>query len=122
VEAARTLSSSLGTIRISSEAVAQIVGRTTAECYGIVGMAPRPGLARGRVGKLLSRDKLTQGIVVAGEDGGLRIDVHVVVEYGLNLGEVGAALRSRVAYEVERLSGLRVAAVEVHIEDVRRSA
>jgi len=31
-------------------------------------------------------------------------------------------VRSRVAYEVERLTGLPVASVEVHIEDVRRSA
>ena len=30
-------------------------------------------------------------------------------------------MRSRVAYELKRLTGLRVAAVEVHIEDVRRS-
>jgi uncharacterized alkaline shock family protein YloU len=46
----------------------------------------------------------------------------VVVEYGLNLAEVAATVRSRVAYEVERLTGLKVTAVEVHIEDVRRSA
>ncbi len=119
MEAAEALSSSLGTIRISSEAVAQIVGRTTAEAYGIVGMAPRTG---GRVGKLLARDKLTQGIAVSKSEGGLKIDVHVVVEYGLNLAEVGGSLRSRIAYEVGRLTGLGVAAVEVHIEDVRRSA
>ena len=31
-------------------------------------------------------------------------------------------MRLRVAYEIERLTGLNVAAVEVHIEDVRRSA
>jgi uncharacterized alkaline shock family protein YloU len=118
VDGAQTLSSPLGSIRISGEAVAQIVGRTTAESYGVVGMAPRSG---GRVGKLLARDKLTQGIAVGGGDNGLRIDVHVVVEYGLNLAEVGSTLRSRVAYEVERLTGLRVESVEVHIEDVRRS-
>ena len=53
---------------------------------------------------------------------GLRVDLHVVVEYGLNLAEVAATVRSRVAYELERLTGLPVAAVEVHIEDVRRSA
>ena len=121
MEAARTLSSSLGSIRISSEAVAQIVGRVTAEAYGIVGMAPRSG---GRVGKLLARDRLTQGIAVTRREGetGLHVAVHVVIEYGLNLAEVAAALRSRVAYEVERLTGLRVASVEVHVEDVRRSA
>jgi uncharacterized alkaline shock family protein YloU len=108
--------SELGTIRIAPEAIAQIVGHTTAESYGVVGMAGK-GLKR-----LLTRDRLTQGIDVSGTDAGLRIDLHVVVEYGLNLAEVAATVRSRVAYEVERLTGLSVAAVEVHIEDVRRSA
>ena len=117
MEAAHSLASSLGRITISSEAVAQIVGHTAAECYGVVGMA-----ARGRVGKLLTRDRLTQGITVRGAEAGLAIELHVVVEYGLNLAEVAAAVRSRVAYEVGRLSGLTVAAVEVHIEDVQRSA
>jgi uncharacterized alkaline shock family protein YloU len=106
----------LGAIRIANEAIAQIVGHTAAECYGVVGMAGK-GLKR-----LLTRDRLTQGIDVSESDGGLRVDLHVVVEYGLNLAEVAATVRSRVAYEVERLTGLPVAAVEVHIEDVRRSA
>ena len=106
----------LGTIRIAADAVAQIVGHTAAECYGVVGMAGK-GLKR-----LLTRDRLTQGIDVSSIEDGLRIDLHVVVEYGLNLAEVAATVRSRVAYELERLTGLPVAAVEVHIEDVRRSA
>jgi uncharacterized alkaline shock family protein YloU len=120
VEAAPSLSSDLGRITISSDAVAQIVGHAAAESYGVVGMAGRPGLAAAR--RLLARDKATQGITVSRAPEGLALDVHVVVEYGLNLAEVASTLRSRVAYEVERLTGLTVAAVEVHIEDVRRSA
>ena len=112
------VASPLGRVTIANEAVAQIVGHTAAECYGVVGMAARGG----RVGRLLARDRLTQGIEVDRAEGGVAIDLHVVVEYGLNLAEVAATLRSRVAYEVERLTGLRVARVEVHIEDVRRSA
>lgn len=107
--------SELGRITIAADAIAQIVGHTAAECYGVVGMAGK-GLKR-----LLAREKLTQGIEVSGSPQGLRLDLHVVVEYGLNLAEVAATVRSRVAYEVERLTGLPVAAVEVHIEDVRRS-
>ena len=117
MDAAQTASSPLGRISISGEVVAQIVGHTAAECYGVVGMS-----ARGRVGRLLSRDRVRQGIVVGGDGEGLRIDLYVVVEYGLNLAQVAATVRSRVAYEVERLTGLPVAAVEVHIRDVRRSA
>jgi uncharacterized alkaline shock family protein YloU len=116
VEASHSVDSSLGRITISSEAVAQIVGRVAAESYGVVGMA-----SRGRVPKLLTRDRSTQGIAVRGSDEGLRIDLHVVVEYGLNLAEVAASVRSRVGYEVARLTGLPVAAVEVHVDDVRRS-
>ncbi len=122
MEDARTLSSALGRISISKEVVAQIVGQTAAECYGVVGTAPRPGPGGVRVPRVLARGRPTQGVVVNGDGEGLRIDLHVVVEYGLNLAEVGAPVRSRVAYEVERLTGLRVAALEVHIDDVRRSA
>src|SRR5256885_16216003 len=117
VEVGSTRSTSLGRITISGDAVAQIVGHTAAECYGVVGMAARGG----RVGRLLARDRLTQGIEVERTDGGGAIDLHVVVEYGLNLAEVAATVRSRVADEIERLTCLRVAPVEVHIEDVRRS-
>ena len=110
-----------GRITIAPDAIAQIVGHTAAECYGVVGMAGT-GLTGRRLKRLLVRDKLTQGIAVSGSAEGVRLDLHVVVEYGLNLAEVAATVRSRVAYEVERLTGLTVAAVEVHIEDVRRSA
>jgi len=115
-QTALTHTSELGRITIAPEGVAQIVGHTAAECYGVVGMAGK------RLPRLLARDKLTQGISVATKAEGVAIDLHVVVEYGLNLAEVAATVRSRVTYEVERLTGLRVGAVEVHIEDVRRSS
>ena len=94
------------------EAIAQIVAHVAVEAYGVVGMSGR-GLARlrGRRGIEIRRD---------GDD--VIIDLRVVVEYGLNLAEVASTLKNRVTYEVERLTGLRVAVVEVHIEDVRRSA
>jgi uncharacterized alkaline shock family protein YloU len=119
VEAEQTLPSPLGRITISSDAIAHIVGETARECYGVVGMA-----ARGPVGKLLGkRERSTQGIQIArdGDGAGVTIDLHVIIEYGLNLAEVASTIRNRVSYEVGRLTGLPVRAVEVHIDDVRRS-
>jgi uncharacterized alkaline shock family protein YloU len=108
--------SPLGRISISHEAVAHIVGRVAAEAYGVVGMAPRNPRDR------LTRDRLRQGITVGGTAAeGLTIELTVVVEYGLNLTEVASTLRNRVRYEVERLTGLPVAEVEVRIQDVKRS-
>ena len=99
--------------------MAQIVGRVAAEAYGVVGTASR---AKG-VARLLTRDRWRQGIAVGGSaEEGVTIELNVIVEYGLNLAEVASTVRNRVRYEVERLTGLRVASVEVRIQDVRRSA
>src|SRR5436305_13680221 len=113
------LSSSLGRITISTGAIGQIVSQTAARCYGVVEIG---GGARAKVGRLLPRSRGTPGIAVSGEGDSVSLDLHVVVEHGLNLAEVAATIRSQVQYEVERLTGLRVAAVDVHILDVRQSA
>ena len=114
---AHSLSAPLGRITISSDVVAHVAGHAASESYGVVGMS-----GRGRVARLLSRDRIGQGVSVARDGSGVAIELYVVVEYGLNLAEVASGLRNRVAYEVERLTGLSVSAVEVHIQDVRRSA
>src|SRR5262249_55751826 len=126
------LSSSLGRITISTGAIGQIVSQTAARCYGVVGiggggkakgrggLAPTPGVVR-RLATGVGRPGL-HGISVSGEGDSVSLDLHVVVEHGLNLAEVASTIRSQVQYEVERLTGLRVAAVDVHILDVRQSA
>jgi uncharacterized alkaline shock family protein YloU len=122
-EPALTVPSELGRITISPDAIAQVVGRVAAECYGVVGMSLRtPGPARERVTRLLPKGKPGRGIVVRNEGGAVALDLYIVVAYGLNLAEVAGTVRSRVAYEVERLTGLRVASVDVHIQDVKRTA
>ena len=105
----------LGRVAVSADAISQIVGHVAAESYGIVGMAGR------KFPRLPGRDRLTDGIEVKASNGGVEIDLHVVVEYGLNLAEIAATVRNRVAYEVERQTGLAVTSVEVRIEDARRS-
>jgi uncharacterized alkaline shock family protein YloU len=122
-ERALSLPSELGRVTIAPEAIAQIVGRTAAECYGVVGMSLRaPGPARDRVTRLLPKGKPLRGIVVRSLEGAVALELYIVVAYGLNLAEVAATVRSQVAYEVERLTGLEVASVDVHIQDVKRSA
>jgi uncharacterized alkaline shock family protein YloU len=108
-----TLELELGRLTISRDAFAEIVAETALGCYGVVGLS-----AGTRVGRLLRRE----GISVEGDARGLRIQLHVVVEHGLNLTEVAATVRSQVAYEVTRLTGFEVAAVEVVIQRVRASA
>jgi uncharacterized alkaline shock family protein YloU len=122
-EGGLTIPSTLGRITVSPGAIAQVVGRVATECYGVVGMSLRaPGPARDRVTRLLPKGKPLRGIVVRETDGAVALELYVVVAYGLNLAEVAATVRSRVTYEVERLTGLQVASVDVHIQDVKRTA
>jgi uncharacterized alkaline shock family protein YloU len=106
-----------GEITIATEAIAQLAGMTAAECYGVVGTAPRGGI----LGRLLSRDRPARGVEVVRTTDGLIIGLRVVVEHGLNLAEVASTVRSHVSYEVGRLTGIGVVAVEVNIVDVRTS-
>jgi len=108
-----TLDLELGRLTISREAVAEIVAETALGCYGVVGLS-----AGTRVKRLFRRE----GISVDGDAQALRIELHVVIEHGLNLAEVASTVRSQVGYEVTRLTGLEVAAVEVVIQRVRASA
>ena len=106
----------LGRISVSAKTIAQIAGHVATESYGIVGMAGR------RFPRLPGRERRTDGIGVKTCDGGgVEIDLHVVVEYGLRLAEVAAMLRDRVVYEVKAQTGVTVARVEVLIDDARRS-
>lgn len=105
-----TLQLEHGRLTIAREAVAEIVAESALGCYGVVALS-----AGTRVKRMLRRE----GVSVEGGPDALRIELHVVVEHGLNLAEVAATVRSQVSYEVERLTGLTVAAVEVVIQSVR---
>ena len=108
-----TLDLEHGRLTIAREAVAEIVAETALGCYGVVGLS-----AGSRVGRMFRRE----GISVDGPTQALRVELHVVVAHGLNLAEVASTVRSQVAYEVERLTGLSVASVEVVIQRVKETA
>ncbi len=108
-----------GGLVVTDRAIADIVGHTVMECYGVVGMAS-PGL-RGGVAALLARDRLHQGIKVDQSEGLLRIGLYIIVEYGLNVAEVAGNVRAQVAYNVERMTGRRVDALQIHVQGVRVS-
>ena len=108
-------STELGTIAVSIDAVAQIVGQAAAESYGVVALA-----GRGRFSRLFPWG-IKKGVDVEQHEDGLAIELRIIVEHGLKLAEVAATVRSRVQYELDRMLGVPVAALEVHIDGVRSS-
>jgi hypothetical protein len=104
MEAGQALSSRLGRITISSEAIAQIVAETAAECYGVVAMK---GSLRGRLAHARGRRRGSRSATTA-----VVVDLHVVVS------AASTSPRSQESaivcrYESGRLTGLPVRAGEV---------
>lgn len=115
--AQRSATEARGRIVVTDGAVADIVGWTVLECYGVVGMAA-PNLVRG-VAAVLGRDRLHQGIKVVQDAERLQIDLYIIVEYGLNVAEVAGNVRAQVAYNVQRALGRPVTALHIHVQGVR---
>ena len=106
-------SSPFGRIAVSNDAIVQIVGQAAAESYGVVALAGRSRWSR------IFPWGVKKGVDVERRENGLVIELRVVVEHGLKLAEVATAVRSRVLYEVDRMVGIPIAELEVHIEAVR---
>ncbi|NPV29801.1 MAG: Asp23/Gls24 family envelope stress response protein [Firmicutes bacterium] len=106
-----------GSIEIAREALATIAGAAAVRCYGIVGMAPR-GLRQG-VAEILGRDSLGQGVEVRIEGEEVKVDLWVVMCYGVKIAEVAHNVMEAVRYEIEKMTGLRTAEVNVNVVGVK---
>jgi uncharacterized alkaline shock family protein YloU len=107
-----------GRITMSPRAIATIASRAALQSYGVVGMASKnivDGIARA-----LARDP-RHGISVKVVEDQIIIDVYVVVEYGTRISSVATSVANSVHYQVERALGIPVAAVDVHVQDLRVS-
>ena len=106
----------LGRVGMTTRAIAAVAGRAVDESFGVVDQAGPRGPLR-----LLKRSGGGPGVRVRQVEGGVAVELHVVVDHGVNLGEVMAMVQSRIAYEVERHTGLAVKAVDVHVDSARRA-
>jgi uncharacterized alkaline shock family protein YloU len=110
----------LGRIEVSPLAVASLASQAVLECYGVVGMASKD-LASGIV-EILQPASHRRGVDIQIGDDRISIDLYVVMEYGTRIATVAQNIQSVVKYSVEKALGVPVAAVNVHVQDLRVSA
>jgi uncharacterized alkaline shock family protein YloU len=106
-----------GRIEVFPSAVAAIAGHAALRCYGVSGMAAR-GLRDG-VAELLRREGVDRGTDVVEVEGGLAIDLYVIVQYGMRISEVAHNLQETVKFEVERAVNVPVVEVNVNVQGVK---
>ena len=97
-----------GTIAMSEDVVATIAGLACREIDGIY------SLGRSRLINL--RDDPSRGVAAEVGKKEAALDIEFIIDHGCNIREVAQQLRTRVAEEVERMTGRKV--VEVNLDVV----
>jgi uncharacterized alkaline shock family protein YloU len=106
-----------GRVHIANAVLADLAGYAALECYGVVGMTS-PTVKDG-VAQLLSREKLRKGVLISNEGDAVKVDLYVVIEHGTKLTEVAHSLAERVEYVLTSQADVKVASVDVHVQDVK---
>ena len=106
-----------GSINISASVYTEIAGTAASNCFGVKGMAARS--VKDGVYRLLRKESAGKGVrVIFHEDGTISIDLHIMVDNGVNLTAVGASIISEVRYVVNKCTGTEVQAINVYIDSM----
>ena len=106
-----------GSVNVSTSVYTDIAGTVASNCFGVKGMAARS--VKDGVYHLLRKESMSKGVNVhLHEDDTISIDLHIIVDNGVNLNTVGESIISRVRYEVSKYTGTEVRAVNVFIDSM----
>ena len=107
-----------GNINYSEEVLAKIVGLSTMECYGVVGMVSKN--ASEGLWELIGIENLGKGVrLQLTSENKLQIELFVMVEYGTKISVISNNVIQKVRYSVENYTGLKVSSITVNVQAVR---
>ena len=106
-----------GSVNVSSSVYTDIAGTVATNCFGVKGMAARS--VKDGVYHLLRKESMSKGVqVTIHEDDSISIDLHIIVDNGVNLCAVSDSIISEVRYVVTKTTGTNVRAVNVYVDAV----
>ena len=106
-----------GSVNVSANVYSDIAGTAASNCFGVKGMAARSD--SDGVYHLLRKESMSKGVRVEfHEDDTISIDLHIMVDNGVNLNAVGASIISEVRYVVAKCTGTEVRAVNVYVDSM----
>ena len=106
-----------GLIRIADAVFTSIAGDAATNCFGVKGMAVR-SVSDGLV-HLLKREAMSKGIHISyEEDGSISIELHIVVDNGVNIPVICNSIINEVSYKVKTATGVNVKDIEVFADSM----
>ena len=106
-----------GEIQISDAVLSDITGAAATSCYGVKGMAYR-SMTDGLV-HLLRPTAMSKGVHITQHDeGDISIELHIIVEPGVNMTAISREIISQVRYLVNKNTGARIRSVDVYVDSI----
>lgn len=114
------LASEKGRTAIADSVVAKISGVAAREIPGVhaLGKGVSRAFASMRQRVPGGKPNVAQGVSVEVGERQCAVDLTIIVEYGVAIAEVAAAVRENVIDSVERMTGLEVVEVNISVDDV----
>lgn len=109
------IANDMGVVRIADEVVSTVAGLATIEVEGVASMSG--GWGTDLVEKL-GKKNFGKGIRVEINDQETTIDIFLSIMYGYTIPQVAENVQKEVKSAVEMMTGLHVAAVNVHVVSV----
>ena len=106
-----------GTLKVSNDVIADLVGYAALECYGIVAMSGKR--ATDGIVEWLGRENLSKGLQIRNVGDMLDVDLFIIVEYGISISEVCKTIVETVRYKLESMTGVKVRGVNISVEGIR---
>lgn len=107
----------LGVVRVSPQVVAAIVALSAASVPGVAWLNAATG---GQRQPLRSTEELSRAARVNVHGGAVQAEVHLTIERGVNMMQIGETVQREVSEAIRRTLGLDVRAVNVYIVDIVR--
>lgn len=111
------ISNKYGSINYSVEVLSNIVGVSTMECYGVVGMASKN--ASDGFWELIKGENLSKGVKISSKNDNLDIELYIIVQYGTKVSVIANNIIQKVKYNLENYTGLKVTSITVNVQGVR---
>lgn len=108
-----------GTLSVSNDVIAHIAGYAAMSCYGVVGMAEQ--LQGAESVRLLPGQRMRKGVIVTSAEDCLTVDLHVVIESGVNMKSVSENLASSVSFTLKEIAQIDPAhlRIAIHIDGMK---
>ncbi len=105
----------VGAVKIADEVVAIIAGLAASEVKGVAGMS---GGFVGDISEFVGKKNPSKGVKVEVGEKEAAVDVYVIVDFGVRIPEVANEIQRSVKNSIEKMTGLDVVEVNIHIQGV----